>query len=272
MKAALIVASAASLLGAVTILFRPRLEARPGPRPQPALPPAPSELRSRPPSDDARDVDSPLLGSAADGGPAEAGRRIKEHVRGSAGRPVGDLARAEEELLRLLRGLSAPQAVELLLEAESPVGIHLVLRAVDEGLRVDRLPWEEALGAGLERLAGDAGRLEAFAELLEPRFRTPEGRGHAARLLRKRASDDRLTALAGRLAAGSGAEAEVREWLWSRVPGPGAVEALGHLVPPDEAVRLEALGPGRHVLRSLSTAYERTKDPAFKVSMLRLHR
>lgn len=64
----------------------------------------------------------------------------------------------------------------------------------------------------------------------------------------------------------------MRRILWSRVPQEGAVEGLGYVVGAEEALRLESLGPRPSVLRALEIAYERTQDPIFKASLIRLGR
>ena len=75
----------------------------------------------------------------------------------------------------------------------------------------------------------------------------------------------------GRFAAGETVP-DVRDFLWSKVPAPGAVEGLGHVVGPEEAPALEALGPYPHVLRALETAHARTRDAAFRRSLAHLGR
>jgi hypothetical protein len=181
------------------------------------------------------------------------------------------IRKAERELEDVLARLGPGPLLALFEIQRPPVVVRLLLRRLDGGLQDDRPAWEEALAQAVERALVRRGRLEEVANVARGRLRDETRRDALAReFLRGEPSDLRMR-LAAQFAAGP-ARAEVREFLWSRAPERGAVEGLGYLLEPDEAVRLEAFGPQPHVIRALETAYERTRDPAFKVALGRLGR
>jgi len=203
---------------------------------------------------------------------AEAGDDLKTYLARRAARaPAEEIKKIEATLQEKLALLPPPDAVDLLFESRAPAVIFFLLARVDRGLLEDRAVWEQALVVGLEKIASDPARLGEFGEVVESLVTDPEAREQAARLLMKSAKSDALLALTGRFAAGETVP-DVRDFLWSKVPAPGAVEGLGHVVGPEEAPALEALGPYPHVLRALETAHARTRDAAFRRSLAHLGR
>ncbi len=193
-------------------------------------------------------------------------KEFRKYLRG----PAADIS-VESALRDRLRSLHPSELVELLILEGSPLAMHLLLRRVDEGLAAERAAWEEALVLGVERSGQDVRTLDRLAEVSLDRVRDPERRDQAALFLMKKAATDRLLVLAGRFASREAVE-EVRAFLWSRVPQRGALEGLGYLVDPREAVRLGSLGPQPSVRRALEIAYERTRDPEFQIALARLGR
>ena len=227
-------------LGAAAYLARsPRT---PAPAPAPALPPA------------ARVAD-----------PVEA--MLREYARlHELGKPAAELMQAEREIEARLSYVGPNETVDLLLVPPPAVAAALLLRGVDNGLARDRDGWEAALAAGLDRACD-----EGFATVALERLRDGKRRGRAAATLARTARSEGGLLLAARHAPADRA-AEVREVLWARVPEAGAVTALGYLVAPDEATRLESLGSAIAVVRALEIALERTGDPAFRDALRRLGR
>lgn len=189
-----------------------------------------------------------------------------------------DAARAEAKKYRLLRegdatleeiraaearlaALPPHELLEALAHETAPVVVPVLLGALDRGLEADRDSWEDALVVGVERAAEDPPLLERMAALAADRVRDPERREHLAVFLRDWASTDRLWVLTARFACGESLP-ELRAKLWDR----GAYEALGWVVEPEDAVRLEAAG----AVRALEIAWDRTRDPRFEASLRRL--
>jgi hypothetical protein len=185
---------------------------------------------------------------------------------------IDAINRSEREISESLCALPPDDVVDLLILYPAPVALIPLLAAVDRGLGADRESWETSLAAGVERAAARSeDRLENLASIAKDRVKDPERRGRIADILVAEPSDDRRLALAGQFAAGV-ALTRLRDFFWSRVPQEGAVEALGHVMEPGEAIRLEQLGGRPEVLRALETAYARTRDPAFAIALQRLAR
>lgn len=167
--------------------------------------------------------------------------------------PDREIAACVKEFLRtgdekVLPALAPREVVELLIENVAPGLVSLLLDRLDRGLATDPGTWRLEIVRGCESCAGDVLRLERFAEAMAGRVRDD---GIAMLLLKRERPE---------LAARFGAAAEVREALWPRVPDPAAVEALGWVIEPDEAVRLAAVGTPE-ARRALERAYERTRSP-----------
>lgn len=172
----------------------------------------------------------------------EVARRLKDYV-------MSRDAALEKEILERLDRLAPHEVVDLLIDSNAPLAVSLLLARLDRGLREDIEAWSLAVVRGCESCAEDVLRLERFAEVMAGRVRDD---GIAMLLLKR----DRPE-----LAARFGAPADVRKALWQRVPSPAAIEALGYVIEPDEAVRLSALGDTPQVRRALERAYDRTKSP-----------
>jgi hypothetical protein len=181
---------------------------------------------------------------------------------------VPELEKTEREIEALAGALEPDALVATILREPSPVAASFLSRLLEAGLARDREGWEAALVRALERV--EPARLEGAAAFALPRLRGEAARDAVAlRLLDAGRSDDRLNALAARFAEGP-ATARVRDALWARTPGEGAVEGLGHLIEGSEASRLASLGARPCVARALEAAWDRTGDPAFREALARL--
>lgn len=179
-----------------------------------------------------------------------------------------ELEKSEREVEALAGALDPDGLVATILGEPSPVAGAFLARLLDAGLARDREAWEAAIVRALRKI--EPARLEGAAAFALPRLREETSREAVAlHLLDAGTSDDRLNALAARFAEGPAAP-RVREALWTRIPGDGAVEGLGHLVEPPEAYRLASLGARPCVARALEVAWNRTGDDAFKDALTRL--
>jgi hypothetical protein len=185
------------------------------------------------------------------------------------GASIEEIRRAEQEFNESLDALPPLGVVGVLIETPAPVVNALILDRIDRGLAEDRRAWETALVLGVEETAEDPRRLEQMCHWANDRVLDDARRAQAALLVMKMAKSDRLLAWVGRLAAGDAVE-EIREFLWSKAPAPGAIEGLGYVLRAQDATRLEALGAMPAVLRALENAYRRTADPQFRDSLSRL--
>lgn len=188
----------------------------------------------------------------------------------SVGAPSEAFERLERELETALADLPPAALVQLLIGEGTADVLPLLHRALEGALARDRERTEEVLVGTLEALAEDSARLEGLAEATLERIRDPARRDRAARVLARAAVPARFLV---RVLPGLSpqAAAEVRHRLWERAATDDeAAEALGWVVGPDEASRLESLGRRPGVLRGLEIAAERTGEVSFREAVARL--
>jgi hypothetical protein len=197
---------------------------------------------------------------------------IADYLRLMAEDGSDESARGAEEGIQVRLAEVAPsEVVRMLMEAGAPIVRQLLLRSVRRGLAADRPTWETALVTALADPWVEPRRAASLVEDAGADIRDPSLRAQAARFLMDRAGDDRVLCALGRLAPLE-RPSEVVDFLWARVPQDGAIEGLGHVLIPEEAGRMESLGARPSTLRALEAAYERTGDPAFQASRIRLER
>lgn len=202
---------------------------------------------------------------------ATAEQLLRNWRRGrDVGAPSEALQGLERELETALAALPPAALVGLLVREGTADVLPLLCRGLEGALARDRERTEEVLVGTLEALAEDSARLEGLAEATLERIRDPARRDRAARVLARAAVSARLLV---RVLSGLSpqAAAEVRSRLWERAGTEDeAAEALGWIVDPDEASRLESLGRRPGVLRALEIAAERTGESLFREAARRL--